>query len=201
MEKTIRSRFAAIQPPWTLESRRLFCYVHFTPVPESPQPPGGKLLLLSTPELALHLHCRHYAQTPVLRFPARGYLLDCPCCQDSGAQKRFAGLWEAKLKDKVICAIKLEAAANNISGAVLACQIHVNGDGELIEQESSEPSDDKPEPILDPKIQGDTLSFAVKDEDDEQPLKFKLKLTCDTQAELRILNAPAPVKPIHFEKK
>jgi hypothetical protein len=121
--------------------------------------------------------------------------------QDSGAQKRFAGLWEAKLKDKVICAIKLEAAANNISGAVLACQIHVNGDGELIEQESSEPSDDKPEPILDPKVQGDTLSFAVKDEDDEQPLKFELKLTGEAQAELRILNAPAPIKPIHFEKK
>ncbi len=120
--------------------------------------------------------------------------------QDSGAQKRFAGLWEAKLKDKVICAIRLEAA-QTISGAVLACQIHVNGDGELIEQESSEPSDDKPEPILDPKVQGDTLSFAVKDEDDEQPLKFELKLTGDTQAELRILNAPAPVKPIHFEKK
>jgi hypothetical protein len=103
--------------------------------------------------------------------------------QDSGAQKRFAGTWEAKLKGKVICAIKLEAA-KTISGAVLACQIHVNGDGDLIEPEPSEISDDKPEPILDPKIQQDTLSFAVKDEEDEQPLKFELKLTGDTQAEL-----------------
>src|SRR5579872_1726325 len=120
--------------------------------------------------------------------------------QDAAVLKRFAGTWEAKLKDKVICTIKLEAA-ERISGAMHACKINVNDDGELIEPEASTDSDDKPDPLLDPKIQVDTLSFAVKDEDDEQPLKFELKLTGDGQAELRVLNAPAPIKPIHFEKK
>ena len=118
--------------------------------------------------------------------------------QDTAAPKRFAGTWEAKLKDKIICTIKLEAA-KSISGVMLACKINVNADGELMEPESSESSDDKPDTILDPKIQGDALSFSVKDEDDE--LKFELKLTGEDQAELRILNAPAPVKPIHFARR
>jgi hypothetical protein len=118
--------------------------------------------------------------------------------QDTGAQKRFAGTWEAKVKDKVICTIKLEAS-ETISGAMHDCKINVNGDGELIEPEASEGSEDKPAPILDPKIQADTLSFEIKDEDDL--LKFELKLTGEGQAELRVLNAPALIKPIHFEKK
>ena len=200
MEKTVRSRFAAIQPPRTRSpsgflvtfTSHLSRYRHNRPA-ES---------VIDSRRPSWHSTCTADAmrKLPLLVFLLAVISSTVLAAQDSGAQKRFAGLWEAKLKDKVICAIKLEAA-QTISGAVLACQIHVNGDGELIEQESSDASDDKPEPILDPKVQGDTLSFAVKDEDDEQPLKFELKLTGEAQAELRILNAPAPVKPIHFEKK
>lgn len=120
--------------------------------------------------------------------------------EDAGARQRFAGTWEGKLKDKVICTIKLDAD-EAISGAMHACQINVNGDGDLIESEESQGSEEKPDPILDPKIQGDTLSFAIKDEDSEPPLKFELKLSGEQQAELTILNAPGRVKPIHFAKK
>ena len=117
--------------------------------------------------------------------------------QNARAQQRFAGTWEARLKDKVICTIKLEAA-NPISGTTHACNINVDSEGELIEPETS---DDKTDPILDPKIDGEKLSFAVKDEDGGEPLKFELKLTGDGKAELRFLNAPVTIKPIHFEKK
>jgi hypothetical protein len=117
--------------------------------------------------------------------------------QDDGAQKRFAGTWEAKFHNKVICTIKLEAA-NPPSGAMHACTINVNGEGELIEPETA---DDRTNPILNPKLQGDTLRFAVKDEDSEQPMKFELKLSGDAQAELRFVSAPVAIKPIRFEKK
>jgi len=117
--------------------------------------------------------------------------------QNARAQQRFAGTWEAKLKDKVICTIKLEAA-DPISGTTHACNINVNSEGELIEPKTS---DGKTNPILDPKIDRDTLSFAVKDEDGGESTKFELKLTGEGQAELRCLNPPVPIKPIHFAKK
>jgi hypothetical protein len=119
--------------------------------------------------------------------------------QNADTQKRFAGTWEAKFRDKVICTIKLEAG-ESLSGVVQDCTINVNEQGDLIEPDASQ-SDDKPSPILDPKIDGDKLSFATKDEGDDPPMKFELKLTGATQAELHILSAPMPVKPIHFEKK
>ncbi len=123
----------------------------------------------------------------------------CQAAQDAGAQQRFAGTWEAKFKDKIICTIKLETG-KTIFGAMHDCKINVNGEGDLIEPEASE-SDDKPDPILDPKIQGDTLSFEIKDGDEAQHLKFELKVTSGGQAELRFVSAPMPIKPIHFEKK
>ena len=118
--------------------------------------------------------------------------------QDAGSQQRFAGTWEARFKEKVICTITLETG-KTVAGAMHACQINVNSDGELIEAGASQDSEDKPDPILNPKIRGHVLAFEVQD--DEQPLKFELKLTGAAQSELQILNAPAPVKPIHFQKK
>jgi hypothetical protein len=113
------------------------------------------------------------------------------------APRRFAGTWQAKLKDKVICTITLEGA-DPVTGNMRACNIRVNDDGELIEPESS---GDATDPIIDPKTDGDKLSFAVKDEDNGDPLKFELKLIASNRAELRFLNAPVAIKPIPFEKK
>ena len=111
--------------------------------------------------------------------------------------KRFAGTWEAKFKDKVICTINLEVA-NPVSGSMHACNVSVNQDGDLIEPEGS---DDKTVRMLDPKLQGDTLSYSINDEDAGEPLKFELKLTGEGRAELTFLNAPVKMKPIRFEKK
>ncbi len=119
--------------------------------------------------------------------------------QDAATQKRFAGTWEAKLKDKTVCTLKLEAG-ETITGDMHPCDLNVNEQGELIEPESAS-SDDKPSPVLHPKIDGDTLSFSVKDSTDEDVMKFELKLTGARQAELHFIGAPIEIKPIQFEKK
>ena len=116
--------------------------------------------------------------------------------QDAEAQKKFAGTWEAKFKDKVICTIRV-TAGEQISGELAACSISIDGNGDLQEPESTD--HDKPEPMLNPKLQGDTLSFENKDGDDV--LKFEMKLVGEGKAELRIVEAPMPVKPIRFERK
>jgi len=52
--------------------------------------------------------------------------------------------------------------------------------------------------MLNPRVHGDTLSFEHKE--DGEVVKFEMKLVGDGQAELTILDAPVPVKPIHFAK-
>ena len=118
--------------------------------------------------------------------------------QDAEAQKKFAGTWEAKWKDKVICTVRLKAGAQ-ISGEMKACSINVDANGDLQEPESTEHSDKPPSPILNAKLDGDTLTFEEKDDDDS--MKFEMKLIGDGRAELRILDTPVPIKPIHFDRK
>jgi hypothetical protein len=117
--------------------------------------------------------------------------------QDADAQKKFAGTWEARFKDKVICTIRVKAG-DPISGETADCSINVDENGDLKEPDSTD-RPDKPSPMLNPKVQGDTLTFEEKDGDDL--LKFELKVAGDGQAELRILDSPVPIKPIHFARK
>ena len=53
--------------------------------------------------------------------------------------------------------------------------------------------------MLNPRVRGDTLAFENKDND--EVLKFEMKLVGDGQAELTILDSPVPLKPIHFARK
>jgi len=117
--------------------------------------------------------------------------------QDAEARKKFAGTWEARFKDKVICTIRLKAG-DQITGEAEACNINVDANGDLQEPESTGQAD-TPSPILNAKLHGDTLTFEEKDGDDV--LKFEMKLVGDGRAELRILDAPVAVKPIHFARK
>jgi hypothetical protein len=117
--------------------------------------------------------------------------------QDADAQKKFAGTWEAKFKDKVICTIRVKAG-DPISGETADCNINVDENGDLKEPDSSD-RPDEPSPMLHPKVQGDTLAFEEKDGD--AVLKFELKIVGDGQSELRILDSPVPLKPIHFARK
>jgi hypothetical protein len=117
--------------------------------------------------------------------------------QDAEAQRKFAGTWEATFKDKVICAIRVKPG-DPISGETADCSINLDENGDLKEPDSAD-RPDKPSPMLNPNVHGDTLTFEEKDGDDV--LKFEMKLVGDGQAELRILDAPVPVKPIHFARK
>lgn len=117
--------------------------------------------------------------------------------QDADAQKKFAGTWEAKFKDKVICTIRVRAG-ESISGETADCSIEVDENGDLKEPDSTD-GPDEPSPMLNPRVHGDTLTFEEKDGDDV--LKFEMKVVGDGQAELRILDSPVPIKPIHFVRK
>ncbi len=117
--------------------------------------------------------------------------------QDADVQKKFAGTWEATFKDKVICTIRVKAG-DPMSGESANCNISVDQNGELQESESSEPSG-QANPMINPAVAGDTLTFEEKDGDDV--LKFEMKLIGEGQAELKILDAPMPIKPIHFARK
>jgi hypothetical protein len=117
--------------------------------------------------------------------------------QDGAAQKKFAGTWVAKWKDQVICTLRLKAG-EQISGEMAACSIQVDANGDLKEPEPTEHSD-KPSPIVNAKLQGDTLTF--EDKDDDEVVKFEMKLIGEGHAALRILDPPVPIKPIHFDRK
>jgi hypothetical protein len=117
--------------------------------------------------------------------------------QDAQAQKKFTGTWEAKWKDKVICTLRLRAG-EQISGEIESGNINADANGDLQEPESTDHSD-PPSPILNAKLEGNTLTFEMKDDDDV--LKFEMKLLGDGRAEVRILDSPVPIKPIHFDRK
>jgi hypothetical protein len=113
------------------------------------------------------------------------------------AQKKFAGTWEAKWQDRVICTIRLKAG-EQISGETEACNINVDANGDLQEPESTDHSD-PPSPAMNAKLRGDTLTFDIKDDDDV--LTFEMKVIGDGRAELRIVDSPIQMKPIHFDRK
>ena len=121
----------------------------------------------------------------------------CLAAQDTDASKKFAGTWEAKFKDKVVCTIRLRAG-DSISGESEACNINVDANGNLQEPEPGADAG-TPSPILNAKLHESTLTFEIKEGDDV--LKFAMKLVGDGQAELTILDAPVAVKPIRFLRK
>ena len=122
----------------------------------------------------------------------------CLAAQDTDASKKFAGTWEAKFKDKVVCTIRLRAG-DSISGESEACNINVDANGNLQEPESSDDAGKPPSPILNAKLHESTLTFEIKEEGDV--LKFAMKLVGEWQAELTILDAPVVIKPIRLLRK
>lgn len=119
--------------------------------------------------------------------------------QESKVRTKFVGTWEAKWKDRVICTIRL-TPGEPLSGETEACSIHVDDNGDLQEPESAEHSNTPaPTPILNVRLQGETLTFEERDGDDV--MKFELKLVGDGKAELRFPGSPVLIKPIQFARK
>jgi hypothetical protein len=85
------------------------------------------------------------------------------------AKDRHVG---AKFKDKVICTIRLKTG-QPISGETADCSINVDENGDLPEADSDD-RPDRPSPMLNPKLKGDTLTFESKD--DDEVVKFEMTL-------------------------
>ncbi|HKX00097.1 MAG TPA: hypothetical protein VJN43_20315 [Bryobacteraceae bacterium] len=122
-----------------------------------------------------------------------------PGGQDSQAQKAFAGTWEGKFKGKVFCVLELETSAA-ISGTFSPGRISVDNDGEITEAEPSTPPGSS-FPILHPKLQNSKLSFEWKEDDDQEVLRFEMKLIGQAEAELQFVGVDNPIKPIHLHRK
>jgi hypothetical protein len=122
--------------------------------------------------------------------------------QEGKTQKAFSGTWEGKFKGTVFCVLKLEAGSP-ISGMLSPGRISVNDDGDITEAEPSNPEPPgKDFPILNPKVEDGKLSFEWKEgEADNETMKFEMKLTGESEAELRFVGIDNPVKPIHLKKK
>ena len=117
--------------------------------------------------------------------------------QDPGAGARFAGTWEARWKDLVICTIRLKPGTPP-TGETEACSIHVDENGNLQEPEEMDHSG-TPTPILNVKLTGDILTFEEKD--DDEVIRFEMRLVGDGKAELRFPGAPVRINPIPFVRR
>jgi hypothetical protein len=122
--------------------------------------------------------------------------LGIACAQDSTSPPNFAGTWQASFKGAVFCTLKINAGAE-ISGTLSPGKVTVDDDGDLTEAEPSSP--DGAFPILNPKIDGKTLSFGWKESSDDELLKFEFKLTGESEAELRLINEDN-IKPIRLQR-
>ena len=112
--------------------------------------------------------------------------------------KRFGGTWTASFKGTVICTLEIEDAGDGkVTGVTKGCNVSVDQNGDLIEAPAHE-GPDNPQPFLNTKVDGDLLRF--EEEDGSDVLKFELRLTGKGTADLRILDAPITIKPIHFER-
>ena len=112
-------------------------------------------------------------------------------------QSKFAGVWEARFKGEVFMILKLEPG-DPISGSLSGGNISVNDDGDLTEASGG----GKELAISNPKVDGNKLSFAWK-EDEEETLKFEMRLTGDGEAQLQFMDMPEGhrIKPFPIKRK
>lgn len=113
-----------------------------------------------------------------------------------GQESRFAGTWQAKYKDTVICTIRL-VAGSPMTGESADCHVSIDENGEVRAPESTDPTE--PQEILNARVQGDALLFEEKDGADV--LSFRFQLVGEGKAELTFPEIPMKVKPIPFSRK
>lgn len=123
-------------------------------------------------------------------------LLGTAFAQDNGTPANFPGTWQASFKGVAFCVLKINSGSE-VSGTLSPGKISVNDDGDLTEAEPSTP--DGAAPILNAKIDGQTLSFEWKESGDDEAVKFEIKLTGDNEAEMRFIGE-THIKPIHLRR-
>lgn len=97
------------------------------------------------------------------------------------ALKPFIGTWEGRHEGKTYAILKLEAG-EKLSGTIALGNIHTDENGNITEV--TETADDE-SPILDPKFDGQKLTFGWKDGDEVTQIEMTLK--GEREAELKFL--------------
>jgi hypothetical protein len=105
-------------------------------------------------------------------------------------QPQFAGTWEGRFAGRVFCVLTLHQEGE-IGGMLSPGTIELDDDGNLIGAHASESAEALP--IQNAQVEGRLLRFEAKD-DDNDLLRFELRLSSQGKAELRIVGLP--MKPI-----
>jgi hypothetical protein len=98
-------------------------------------------------------------------------------------EQRFAGTWHAKFQGNTFSTLKLLVKDNQLTGSMTGANINLDKDGNLT---SAQGTDDESQ-ISDVKLAGDTLSFTTKNEDTEEVINWKMRLTNEREGELLLV--------------
>lgn len=127
--------------------------------------------------------------------------LVCVVLGSAQEASQFAGAWQAKVKDSVVCTIGLKADdGGKLSGWMFACNVEADSDGNLIEAEPPDDTVKNPTPLVNVRFENGILMFAVKDDGGDEAIGFEMKLAGRGIADLRIVDSPVPIKPIRLTR-
>ena len=114
---------------------------------------------------------------------------------------RFVGTWTAEFMETTFVRIEIKMADGKFSGAIATGDMHTAEDGRLTDVSAADPGHETP--IFDIAMDGDTLTFKRRDDDDID--RMQLTLTSRGTAELHFLGTdsePAPrVQPIPLTRR
>jgi hypothetical protein len=92
----------------------------------------------------------------------------------------FVGTWQGQFQSKTFLTVTLTMLNNQLTGTVSHASVQVDKDGELTSAETKDGSD----PVMDPRLSGQTLSFSTQGE--SQTSQYEMTLTGANEAELKL---------------
>jgi len=129
---------------------------------------------------------------------AKILFLIVPLLGQETPEKKFTGTWEARFNGAVFCVLKIQSG-EKLTGSMTAVDVGVDGEGNL----SSAQAKDEEFPILRPNLENDSLIFEWTDDQNEDALKFEMKLASKQEAKLRFVTTPegVKIKPFTFTRR
>jgi hypothetical protein len=117
---------------------------------------------------------------------SRSVALQPPASTDA-----FAGTWQAQFQGKTFLTIKLTSQDGKLTGTVSHANVQVDQNGELT---SAEPGTGE-DPVIDAKLDGNTLLLTSKDQQSQNTAQFQITLTGTDQAEVQQLGKISGTTP------
>jgi hypothetical protein len=107
------------------------------------------------------------------------------------AAKRFAGVWKATFEDKHYDVLELAADGSKVSGTLSPGQVMLDEQNGEVNAVGDEPSPEAGQPIIEPEIDGDKLTFKWHEaEEGSETVQYIMELSGEDEAELRFLKPP-----------